>query len=115
MRRGAPVVGLAARTAGGMVVAALRVNVSGTESSELHARSAERYAELLGLGRSKGALMKAGQMVSFMSLGPAIPSEFQSVYQAALGRLRADAPPMEAELVREVLEADLGRCEDVFA
>ncbi|MGH2903777.1 MAG: ABC1 kinase family protein [Solirubrobacteraceae bacterium] len=99
--------GLTARTAGEAVVVGLRGKLKGAEGTEFHVRTAERYAELLG--RSKGALMKAGQMLSFVSLGPAVPSEFQSVYQAALTRLRDDAPPMAPELARAVLEDQLGR------
>ncbi|MGO9971571.1 MAG: AarF/UbiB family protein [Solirubrobacteraceae bacterium] len=52
--------------------------------------------------------MKAGQMVSFMSLGPAIPLEFTMTYQAALGRLRTDVPPMDFQLASDVLERELG-------
>jgi predicted unusual protein kinase regulating ubiquinone biosynthesis (AarF/ABC1/UbiB family) len=107
LRRTAPLVGLTARTAGEAVVVGLRNKLTGADSSEFHARTAERYAEVLG--RSKGALMKAGQMLSFVSAGPAVPKEFQTVYQAALTRLRNDAPPMAPELARSVLERELGR------
>ena len=45
-----------------------------------------------------------------------MPAEFQSIYQAALARLRDDAPPMAPELARSVLERELGqRTESVFA
>jgi predicted unusual protein kinase regulating ubiquinone biosynthesis (AarF/ABC1/UbiB family) len=114
LRRTAPLVGLTARTAGGAVVARVRGKVSGADSSEFHIRTAERYAELLG--RSKGALMKAGQMLSFASITPTVPSEFQPIYQTALARLRDDAPPMAPELVRDVLERELGYpAESAFA
>lgn len=114
VRRLAPLATLTARTAGEAVVAGLRSKLTGTENVEFHARTAERYAELLG--RSKGALMKAGQMLSFMSLGPAVGQEFQSTYQAALARLRNDAPPMAPELARETLQRELGcSTESAFA
>lgn len=114
VRRAAPVAGVVARTAGEAVVAALRRRTTGVEDPERHVRAAERYAELLG--RSKGALMKAGQAVSFGSLGPAVSPEVQSAYQSALARLRADAPPMAPELARATLEAELGvPAEDVFS
>jgi predicted unusual protein kinase regulating ubiquinone biosynthesis (AarF/ABC1/UbiB family) len=114
LRRTAPLLGLTARTAGEAVVVGLRSKVTGADSSEFHVRTAERYAELLG--RSKGALMKAGQLLSFTSLGPVVGGEFQAAYRAALARLRNDAPPMAQELAREVLERELGRAaEDVFA
>ncbi|HEY2217252.1 MAG TPA: AarF/UbiB family protein, partial [Solirubrobacteraceae bacterium] len=69
-------------------------------------RTAERYAELLG--RSKGALMKVGQLLSFTALGSAVPQELQSIYQEALAGLRSEAPPMAPELARETLELELG-------
>ena len=86
LRRTAPLAALSARTAGEAVVVGLRSKLTGADSTEFHIRTAERYAELLG--RSKGALMKAGQMLSFVSSSPAVPAEFQSIYQAALTRLR---------------------------
>jgi predicted unusual protein kinase regulating ubiquinone biosynthesis (AarF/ABC1/UbiB family) len=114
LRRTVPLVGLTARTAGEAVVVGLRGKLTGADSGEFHVRTAERYAELLG--RSKGALMKAGQMLSFTSLGPAVGGEFQTTYQAALMRLRDDAPPMAPELAREVLEHELARStESAFA
>jgi predicted unusual protein kinase regulating ubiquinone biosynthesis (AarF/ABC1/UbiB family) len=114
LRRSVPLAALSARTAGEAVVVGLRSKLTGADSTEFHVRTAERYAELLG--RSKGALMKAGQMLSFMSVGPAVGKDFQATYQAALTRLRNDAPPMAPELAREVLERELGHStETVFA
>ncbi len=114
VRRTAPLAALTARTAGEAVVVGLRSKLTGADSSEFHIRTAERYAELLG--RSKGALMKAGQMLSFISVGPTAGEGFQSIYQTALTRLRDDAPPMAPELARAVLERELGRrAESVFA
>jgi len=114
LRRTAPLAALSARTAGEAVVVGLRSKLMGADSTEFHVRTAESYAELLG--RSKGALMKAGQMLSFASVGPAVPAELQPIYQAALVRLLDEAPPMEGELARAVLERELGlRTESVFA
>ena len=114
LRRTAPLVGLTARTAGEAVVVGLRRKLTGADTTEFHVRTAERYAELLG--HSKGALMKAGQMLSFVSASPAVPAEFQSIYQAALTRLRDEAPPMAPELARAALERELGqRTESAFA
>jgi predicted unusual protein kinase regulating ubiquinone biosynthesis (AarF/ABC1/UbiB family) len=113
LRRTAPLAALSARTAGEAVVVGLRSKLTGADSTEFHIRTAERYAELLG--RSKGALMKAGQMLSFVSAGPAVPAEFQSIYQAALTRLRDQALPMAPELARSVLERELEqRTESAF-
>jgi predicted unusual protein kinase regulating ubiquinone biosynthesis (AarF/ABC1/UbiB family) len=106
LRRVAPLVGLTTRTVGEAAVMALRGRLRGADSAEFHVRTAERYAELLG--RSKGALMKLGQMLSYTAVGSAAPSEFQSIYQAALGRLRSEAPPMAPGLARAMLEGELG-------
>ena len=114
VRRTAPLVGLSARAAGGAAAAGLRSKLTGADSTEFHIRTAERYAELLG--QSKGALMKAGQMLSFISATPAVSTEFQPIYQEALARLRNDAPPMAPELARATLERELGRpAESAFA
>jgi len=113
LRRAAPLVGLTARTAGEAIAVGLRGRLTGADSTEFHLRTAERYAEVLG--RSKGVLMKAGQMLSLTSASP-VPAEFQSIYQVTLARLCSDAPPMAPELAREVLECEL-RCpaESAFA
>jgi predicted unusual protein kinase regulating ubiquinone biosynthesis (AarF/ABC1/UbiB family) len=112
-RRVAPFVGLTARTAGEAVAIGLSSKLAGTDRTEFHVRTAERYAELLG--RSKGALMKAGQMLAFASAGPVGSSEIRPIYQAALMRLCSDAPPMAPELARAVLEGELGcRADTVF-
>jgi predicted unusual protein kinase regulating ubiquinone biosynthesis (AarF/ABC1/UbiB family) len=114
LRRTVPLATLSARTAGEAVVVGLRSKLTGADSTEFHVRTAERYAELLG--SSKGALMKAGQMLSFVSLGSVAGEQFQATYQAALTRLRSDAPPMAPELAHDVLERELGRpVKDVFA
>jgi predicted unusual protein kinase regulating ubiquinone biosynthesis (AarF/ABC1/UbiB family) len=105
--RSGPLLSLTARTAGEAVVAGLRGKLTGTDSTEFHVRTAERYVELLG--RSKGALMKAGQMLSLTSAGPFMPLELRSVYQAALTRLYDDVPPMAPELACAVLEDELGQ------
>lgn len=114
LRRAAPFVALSARTASGAVAVELRSKLTGADKAEFYIRTAERYAELLG--SSKGALMKAGQALSFVSVAPAIPNEFQLIYQTALARLRDEAPPMAPELARAVLERELGqRTESAFA
>ena len=106
VRRVAPLVGLAGRTAGEAVVESLRRRRSGGDSAEFHARTAERYAE--HLGRSKGVLMKAGQILSFTALGPTVSDEQQTVYQRALARLQDSAPPMPFDTAREAVEGELG-------
>lgn len=112
--RTAPLVGLAGRTAGEAVVKSLRRRARGGDGTDFHERNAERYAE--HLGRSKGVLMKAGQILSFTTLTAAVPDSSQSVYQRALARLQDSAPPMPADTVAEVVEEELGAPPDaVFA
>ncbi|MGH3512380.1 MAG: ABC1 kinase family protein [Mycobacterium sp.] len=115
LSRTVPLAGLAGRTAGEAVVAALRKRLTGEDSAaEFHERTSERYAAMLG--HSKGVLMKAGQVLSFVALGALVPPERQRVYQAAMARLQADAPPMAPELAAAVVEAELGAPpEEVFA
>ena len=54
------------------------------------------------LGHMKGALMKIGQMASYLDDGMPAPM------QAALASLQQDAPPMAPELVERVLRDELG-------
>src|SRR5450759_5917143 len=64
-------------------------------------RTAEQVAE--SLGDMKGALMKLGQIASFLDEGVPEP------YRVALAQLQSDAPPMAPELAAGVVEAELGR------
>ena len=63
-------------------------------------RSAEDVAAVLG--GMKGAIMKAGQMLSFLADG--LPPEAQ----AALATLQADVPPMSPALAAGVVRDELG-------
>lgn len=105
--RVAPLVGLAGRTAGEAVAASLRKRRHGEDLTDFHARQAERYAERLG--RSRGVLMKAGQMMSFVALDPAVETPYRGIYQEAFARLQDGAPPMPPGLVEETVTAELGR------
>jgi predicted unusual protein kinase regulating ubiquinone biosynthesis (AarF/ABC1/UbiB family) len=64
-------------------------------------QAAEAVAETMG--QMKGAFMKLGQMLSFVS--DEVPEEFR----AALAALQASAPPMDFALLRAVAEDELGR------
>ena len=55
------------------------------------------------LGQMKGALMKAGQLVSFII--EALPEEAQQ----ALATLQSDAPPMAPSLAAQVVTEELGK------
>jgi predicted unusual protein kinase regulating ubiquinone biosynthesis (AarF/ABC1/UbiB family) len=114
LRRIAPLAGLTTRTLGEAAVVTLRSKLTGESNAEFHRRTAVRYAETLG--RSKGALMKFGQMLSFAAVSAAVSPEFQSIYQTALARLCSDTPAMDPEVARVVLERELGsRFETAFA
>src|SRR5882762_7925012 len=83
--RVATLVGLAGRTAGEAVAASLRKRRHGeVDLTEFHTRQAERYAERLG--RSRGVLMKAGQMLSFVALDPAVEAPYRGIYPEAFAR-----------------------------
>ena len=70
-------------------------------------RTAEAIAERLG--NMKGALMKLGQMASYVTDGLPEPM------RAALAELQSNAPPMSAELAAGVIERELGASpEEVF-
>jgi len=100
-------------------VAKLGVKVAGTHASTAARKvfaSTERRVELDDrrrlttahavadeLGQMKGALMKLGQMASYLDEGLPEPMRI------ALAQLRTDAPPMSRELAAGVIEAELGR------
>jgi predicted unusual protein kinase regulating ubiquinone biosynthesis (AarF/ABC1/UbiB family) len=67
---------------------------------ERELRTSEAVAERLG--QMKGALMKLGQMASYLDEGMPQP------LRDALAQLQAQAPPMSADLAAEVLERELG-------
>ncbi|MFW0783090.1 AarF/ABC1/UbiB kinase family protein [Gordonia sp. CPCC 206044] len=117
VRRTVPVAGFAARAAGGRVIAGLRAGTGDREAIDrFHQRTSERYAELLG--HSKGVLMKAGQLLSTLDVDDVddIESGPMATYQQALQRLQSDAPPMDAQTAREIVEDDLGApTDDLFA
>jgi predicted unusual protein kinase regulating ubiquinone biosynthesis (AarF/ABC1/UbiB family) len=71
-------------------------------------RTAAQVAD--ALGNMKGALMKIGQMASYLDDGMPEP------VRLALASLQHDAPPMSPELVAQVVRAELGADpERVFA
>jgi predicted unusual protein kinase regulating ubiquinone biosynthesis (AarF/ABC1/UbiB family) len=76
--------------------AARRVEID----AERQLRTAEQVAERLG--QMKGALMKVGQMASYLDDGLPEP------VRQALAELRSNAPPMSGDLAAEVIDAELG-------
>jgi predicted unusual protein kinase regulating ubiquinone biosynthesis (AarF/ABC1/UbiB family) len=76
--------------------------------AELELRSAEQV--VAALGQMKGAMMKVGQLASFIDDGMPEP------VRKALAQLQQDAPPMSAELAASVVQSELGAPpEKVFA
>ena len=65
-------------------------------------RKRDAEAVVQTMGQMKGAIMKFGQMLSFVS--DSIPAE----YRAALESLQAQAPAMDFALIRDVAERELG-------
>ena len=113
VRRTMPLAGFTARAAGGRLVAGLRERAGdGGAVERFHERTAERYTELLG--HSKGALMKAGQILSMVD-ADAIGHAGFAPYQKALAQLQTAAPPMSAALVHAVLDNELGAGVECFA
>ncbi|HLG01871.1 MAG TPA: AarF/ABC1/UbiB kinase family protein [Acidimicrobiia bacterium] len=107
--RSIPLVSMGART--GFARAGVALTPGSREARErrtrrYHEKTAERYAALLG--DMKGALMKAGQILSFVHVASLVPDEYQDVYGAALEALQADAPPMPYAAVADIIEAELG-------
>jgi predicted unusual protein kinase regulating ubiquinone biosynthesis (AarF/ABC1/UbiB family) len=100
---------------GGAHMAVARVRSIGADeerTAELRAGAELRTAEAVAetLGNMKGALMKLGQMASYLEAG--LPEPMRE----ALVQLQADAPPMAPELAAEVIAAELGAPpEQVFA
>ncbi len=70
-------------------------------------KTAEAITE--ALGNMKGAMMKLGQMASYLDQG--MPDHVR----AALAELQSNAPPMSAELAAQVVRDELGAApEDLF-
>ncbi|MGA1648658.1 MAG: ABC1 kinase family protein, partial [Ilumatobacteraceae bacterium] len=67
-------------------------------------KSAQHVSERLG--DMKGALMKLGQMASYLDDGLPAP------LRAALSQLQSSAPPMASQLAAEVIERELGGSPD---
>ena len=91
---------------------ARRATASPERQAELDTQFEMKTAEEIVnvLGNMKGALMKIGQMASFLDDG--LPEPMRE----ALATLQADAPPMSGELAAKVIEDELGaRPETIFA
>ena len=105
LRRTATPALLAARTAAAIAAAKARAmrgdSVAEIARDERLAAAATRVAT--SMGEMKGAVMKIGQLLSFVD-SAMIPE----AYREALTVLQADAPPMPFHLVEDVVTAELG-------
>jgi predicted unusual protein kinase regulating ubiquinone biosynthesis (AarF/ABC1/UbiB family) len=112
-RRSATVARLGASVGGTYAsTAARKVFASAERRDELDRRRELRTAEQVAerLGHMKGALMKLGQMASYLDDG------LPEALRAALAQLQSDAPPMSAELASATIARELGRPpEELFA
>jgi len=103
--RNARLVRMGARVGGTYASTAARKTFASAERREALDRHREfRSAEQVAseLGQMKGALMKLGQMASYLDDGLPEP------LRIALSQLQADAPPMSTGLARRTVEAELG-------
>ncbi len=112
-RRNIDIAALGMQVGGTYATTAARKLFASTERRvELDRARELRTAEAITdrLGNMKGALMKLGQMASYVSEGLPEPM------RASLAELQSNAPPMSAELAAGVIERELGAAPDkVFA
>ena len=104
-RRNLDVAALGVRVGSTYATTAARKLFASTErrvelDRERELRTAEAITERLG--NMKGALMKLGQMASYVTEGLPEPMRL------ALAELQSNAPPMSAELAAGVIESELG-------
>ena len=104
--RSAAMAGIGAKAGGQYALhRARKVFASAERQAELDAafelQTAEGIAE--ALGNMKGAMMKLGQMASYLDQGLPEP------VRQALAELQANAPPMSAELAAQVVARGAGR------
>jgi predicted unusual protein kinase regulating ubiquinone biosynthesis (AarF/ABC1/UbiB family) len=103
--RNLQIAALSARLGGATALTRARATFASAERREelnaaLQLRSATEVAQTLG--QMKGALMKIGQMASYIDEG--LPEPVRD----ALAQLQADAPPMTPELAASVVADELG-------
>lgn len=111
--RNAALAGIGAKTGGQYALhRARRAFASAPRQAELDAAFELQTAEAIteALGNMKGAMMKLGQMASYLDQG--MPPQVRE----ALAELQSNAPPMSAELAAQVVAEELGAPpEQVFA
>ncbi|BBZ05497.1 ABC transporter ATP-binding protein [Mycolicibacterium chitae] len=107
MARNAKIAGLAGGMAGRAALG-FGKRLTGKSKDEVNAELVEKAAHQLFtvLGELKGGAMKVGQALSVLEA--AVPEQFGKPYREALTKLQKDAPPLPADKVHRVLDAQLG-------
>jgi predicted unusual protein kinase regulating ubiquinone biosynthesis (AarF/ABC1/UbiB family) len=93
-----------------------RSSGNAAEAAELarQERLAERYAEVLG--DMKGAVMKVGQILSFVEIDGVVPAPYRELFQSTMARLQSEVPSLAPGEIAGVIQAELGaRPEKIFA
>ena len=112
IRRVAKLGGLATGLAGSIAGAAGRLALGrDTASAHFHRRAAETL--LASLDGMKGLPMKLGQMLSYVD--DLVPPEHRAIYRETLGKLQASGQSLPFEVVRPIIEEDIGPIDDSFA
>lgn len=105
-RRNSKLARLGARIGVGHATTSARKVFANAERKEVLSREREmKTAQQVAneLGNMKGALMKLGQMASYLDDGLPEP------LRLALAQLQSNAPPMSVDLVHEVIRQEFGR------
>lgn len=77
-------------------------------------RLAQRYAQVLG--DMKGAVMKVGQILSFVDADGVLPAPYRQLFQSTMAQLQDDVPPLAPNEISSVIRAELGAPpEDIFS
>ena len=111
LQRSALIAGTATKLGGGWAVDRARgVFADAARREELDLARQLRTAEAVAdtLGNMKGAMMKLGQMASYLDQGMPEP------VREALAELQQDAPPMAPELAAQVIAEELGSGPEVL-
>lgn len=111
LQRSALIAGTATKLGGGWAVDQARgIFADAARKEELDQARQLKTAESVAaaLGNMKGAMMKLGQMASYLDQGMPEP------VREALAELQQDAPPMAPELAAQVIAQELGSGPDVL-
>ncbi len=104
-QRGARLASTSLRSAAGLAAAKARqATGGGGDPSEFHAVTAEMLTDVLG--EMKGAAMKLGQLLSFVDVD--LPADVRTIYHDALASLRDSAPPLDPDLIAQVITEEYG-------